>query len=86
MRPHKGSGNVRGSNCKIFADAGEIFSGAKIVPQGGTVVYDSVGIAIMDVAAAHLVYDLWSAATHWPRNIGRLPTIGIGEFRPVVGG
>jgi len=61
---HKEAGNVRGSNCKIFAEAGEIFSGAKSVPQGTTVIYDSVGIAIMDVAAAQLVYDLWSAATH----------------------
>jgi len=56
------AGNVRGSNCEIFAEAGEIFSGAKIVPRGATVIYDSVGIAIMDVVAAKLVYDLWSAA------------------------
>ena len=60
----KEAGNVRGSNCEIFAEAGEIYSGAKIVPPGATVIYDSVGIAIMDVAAAKLVYDLWSAATH----------------------
>jgi ornithine cyclodeaminase/alanine dehydrogenase-like protein (mu-crystallin family) len=58
----KESGNVRGSNCEIFAEAGEVFSGSRIVPQGATVIYDSVGIAIMDVAAAKLVYDLWSAA------------------------
>jgi thiomorpholine-carboxylate dehydrogenase len=58
----KESGNVRGSNGKIFAEAGEIFSGSKIAPQGGTTIYDSVGIAIMDVSAAKLVYDLWSAA------------------------
>ena len=60
----KEAGNIRGSNCEIFGEAGEIFSGAKIVPQGATVIYDSVGIAIMDVVAAKLVYDLWSAATH----------------------
>jgi ornithine cyclodeaminase/alanine dehydrogenase-like protein (mu-crystallin family) len=53
------AGNVRGSNCEIFAEAGEIFSGLKSVPDGATVIYDSVGIAIMDVAAAKLVYDLW---------------------------
>ena len=58
----KESGNIRGSTCEVFAEAGEIFSGAKIVPQGATVIYDSVGIASMDVAAAKLVYDLWSAA------------------------
>ncbi len=56
----KESGNVRGSHCEIFAEAGEIFSGARIVPHGATIIYDSVGIAIMDVAAAKLVYDLWS--------------------------
>jgi len=58
----KESGNVRGSNGKIFAEAGEIFSGSKFAPHGATTIYDSVGIAIMDVTAAKLVYDLWSAA------------------------
>ena len=53
------AGNVRGSNCAIFAEAGEILAGQKAVPEGATVIYDSVGIAIMDVAAAKLVYDLW---------------------------
>lgn len=57
----KEAGNIRGSNCEIFAEAGEIFAGTKTVPQGATVIYDSVGIAIMDVAVAKLVYDLWSA-------------------------
>jgi ornithine cyclodeaminase/alanine dehydrogenase-like protein (mu-crystallin family) len=56
------AGNVRGSHCEIFAEAGEIFSGSKTVPEGATVIYDSVGMAIMDVAAAKLVYDLWLAA------------------------
>lgn len=55
------AGNVRGSGCEIFTEAGEIFSGAKSVPEGATIVYDSVGIAIMDVAAAPLVYELWLA-------------------------
>ncbi len=53
------AGNVRGSNCEIFAEAGEIYTGLKQVRKGSTVIYDSVGIAIMDVAAAKLVYDLW---------------------------
>ncbi len=53
------AGNVRGSNCEIFAEAGEIYTGLKKVRKGSTVIYDSVGIAIMDVAAAKLVYDLW---------------------------
>ncbi len=55
------SGNVRVSNCGIFAEAGELFSGTKSVPGAATVIYDSIGIAIMDVAAAKLVYDLWQA-------------------------
>ena len=52
------AGNVRGSGCEIFAEVGEIFAGAKIVPEGATVIYDSVGIAIEDVAAAGLACDL----------------------------
>ena len=54
------AGNVRGSGCEIFAEIGEIYSGARSVPDGATVIYDSVGIAIMDVAAAKLAYDLMS--------------------------
>ena len=53
------AGNIRGSNCPIFAEVGEIYSGRKSVPEGATVIYDSVGIAILDVAAAKLVYDRW---------------------------
>jgi len=53
------AGNVRGSGCLIFAEIGEVYSGEKVVPKGATIVFDSVGIAIMDVAAAKLVYDLW---------------------------
>ena len=52
------AGDIRGSGCEIFAEIGEIFAGTKSVPEGATVVYDSVGIAIMDVAAAKLAYDL----------------------------
>ena len=52
------SGNVRGSGCAIFAEIGEILAGASIVPAGATVIYDTVGIAIMDVAAAKLACDL----------------------------
>ena len=54
------AGNVRGSGCEIFAEIGEIYAGARAVPDGATVIYDSVGIAIMDVAAAKLAYDLMS--------------------------
>lgn len=52
------AGNVRGSGCEIFAEIGEIYAGSKTVPVGATVIYDSVGIAIMDTAAAKLAYDL----------------------------
>lgn len=52
------SGNIRGSNCEIFAEIGEIYNGTKILPKGSTVIYDSVGMAIMDVVAANLAYGL----------------------------
>ena len=52
------SGNVRGSGCAIFAEIGEILAGTSTVPAGATVIYDTVGIAIMDVAAAKLACDL----------------------------
>lgn len=55
---HNQAGNIRGSGCAIFAEIGEIYAGTKPVPAGATVIYDSVGIAIMDVAAAQLAYDL----------------------------
>lgn len=51
-------GNIRGSGCDIFAEAGEIYAGKKSVPAGATVIYDSVGVAILDVSAAKLAYDL----------------------------
>lgn len=56
---HNQAGNVRGSRCDVFAEIGEIYAGTHEVPAGATVIYDSVGIAIMDVAAAQLVYDQW---------------------------
>lgn len=52
------AGNIRGSECDIYAEIGEIYAGTKTVPEGATIVYDSVGIAIMDVAAAKLAHDL----------------------------
>jgi len=52
------AGNVRGSECQIFAEIGEIYAGTKVVPEGATTVFDSVGIAIMDVAAASLAFKL----------------------------
>ena len=52
------SGNVRGSGCDIFAEIGEVLAGTKTVPAGATTIYDTVGIAIMDVAAARHACDL----------------------------
>lgn len=52
------AGNIRKSSCEIFAEAGQIYAGDKSVPAGSTVIYDSVGVAILDVAAAKLAYDL----------------------------
>jgi ornithine cyclodeaminase/alanine dehydrogenase-like protein (mu-crystallin family) len=57
------AGNIRGSGCEIFAEIGEIYSGIKTVPVGATIIFDSVGIAIMDAVAAQLTYDLWRAGT-----------------------
>lgn len=55
---HNQAGNIRGSGCEIFAEIGEIYAGTKAAPPGATIIYDSVGIAIMDAAAAKLAYDL----------------------------
>jgi len=55
------AGDIRASGCDIFAEVGEIYAGTKTVPAGATVIYDSIGIAIMDVAAAKLAYDLLTA-------------------------
>ncbi len=55
------AGNIRGSGCPIFAEIGEVFAGTKVVPDGATVIYDTVGIAVMDAAAARLAYDLTRA-------------------------
>ena len=52
------SGNVRGSGCEIFAEIGEVYLGERRVPIGRTVIYDSVGVAVLDVAAAKLAYGL----------------------------
>ena len=55
------AGNIRLSGCDIHAEIGEIHAGTKSVPAGVTVIYDSVGVAILDVAAAKLAYDLLTA-------------------------
>jgi ornithine cyclodeaminase/alanine dehydrogenase-like protein (mu-crystallin family) len=53
----KESGDVILSGASIYAEAGEIFAGAKTVPATATTIFKSVGLAIEDVAAAKLVCD-----------------------------
>ena len=52
----KESGDVILSKANIFAEVGEIFSGAKAARVSETTVFKSVGIAAEDIAAAMLVY------------------------------
>lgn len=47
----------RANTAAIFAEIGEIYAGGKSPPPGATIIYDSIGLAIMDAAAAQLVYE-----------------------------
>jgi thiomorpholine-carboxylate dehydrogenase len=54
----KESGDVILSGASIYAEAGEIFAGAKPKPAPGrTTVFKSLGLAIEDLATAQLVYE-----------------------------
>jgi thiomorpholine-carboxylate dehydrogenase len=54
----KESGDVILSSAPIYAEVGEIFAGRlPPPPQGTTVVFKSVGLAVEDIAAARLVYE-----------------------------
>lgn len=57
------AGDVIGSNASIYAEAGEIFSGAKPIPTSETTIFKSVGLAVEDLAAAKLVIDAVSHST-----------------------
>lgn len=50
------AGDIRVSACQIFAEIGEVYAGRVAPPPGQRIVYDSVGVAIMDVAAAQLAF------------------------------
>lgn len=50
-------GDVRGSGAEIHAELGEVLAGQKPVDPGRTTIFDSVGLAIEDIAAAALVYE-----------------------------
>lgn len=53
------AGDVILSGTKVFAEAGEIFAGKVRLDPAQTTVFKSVGIAIEDLAAARLTYDLY---------------------------
>ncbi len=51
------SGNVRRYNATIYAELGELLGGSRSVDPAATVVFDSIGLACQDVAAATLVLE-----------------------------
>jgi ornithine cyclodeaminase/alanine dehydrogenase-like protein (mu-crystallin family) len=51
------SGNIRQFNAPIYAELGEVLAGTRPVDPDATVVFDSIGMACEDVAAAMLVYN-----------------------------
>jgi thiomorpholine-carboxylate dehydrogenase len=51
------SGNIRRSNAEIYAELGEVLAGRRPVQPDATVVFDSIGMACQDIAAAALVHD-----------------------------
>jgi thiomorpholine-carboxylate dehydrogenase len=53
----KESGDVLLSSAEVGAELGEILAGTKQVPHGKRTVFESVGIAVEDVAAASFVYE-----------------------------
>jgi ornithine cyclodeaminase/alanine dehydrogenase-like protein (mu-crystallin family) len=54
----KESGDVILSRAAIHAEIGEIFAGTASVSAQSTTIFKSVGIAVEDIAAAELVYDI----------------------------
>lgn len=50
------SGNVRRNNTEIHAELGEILDGTKSVDLDAIVVFESIGMACQDIAAASLVF------------------------------
>jgi thiomorpholine-carboxylate dehydrogenase len=51
------SGDVLLSGAAIHAELGEVLAGKAAVPAGATTVFESVGMAVEDLAAARLVFD-----------------------------
>jgi ornithine cyclodeaminase/alanine dehydrogenase-like protein (mu-crystallin family) len=52
------AGDVIIPNAAIYAEIGEIFDGAEPPPASATTVFKSVGLAVEDVAAARLVFEM----------------------------
>lgn len=50
------SGNIRGSGATIWAELGEVLSGSAPIDPAVTTVFDLVGAAVEDIAAATLVW------------------------------
>ena len=51
------AGDVLLAGAGVHAELGEVLAGAKQAPEGATTVFESVGIAVEDVAAAMLAYE-----------------------------
>lgn len=62
----KESGDVILSRAPIFAEAGEVFAGTKVVDHTAITVFKSVGIAIEDIATARLIFDIMVAKGQLP--------------------
>lgn len=52
----KEAGDILVPGVAVHAELGEILAGSKAAPEGRRTVFESVGIAVEDVAAANLVY------------------------------
>ena len=56
------SGDLILSKARIHAEAGELFAGSKAIAATETTIFKSVGMAIEDIAAAKLAFDIVSGA------------------------
>jgi ornithine cyclodeaminase/alanine dehydrogenase-like protein (mu-crystallin family) len=52
----KEAGDILVPGVSVDSELGEVLAGTKSVPAGKRTVFESVGIAVEDVAAANLVY------------------------------
>ena len=56
-------GDVRLSGATLVAELGELLAGSKNISPEATTVFESVGMAVEDLAAARVVYDAVEAAS-----------------------